>query len=374
LMRKHKLHTKILMATLGALLIPLSVIACSPPPEPAPTPAPTPTPSPAPAPSPAPTPTPAPAPEPEPEPKEVIKFGYGGWDTIQWMSEVAGFIVEHGYGYPVEQVPATNVVIVAAIERGDIDVHMEVAERSLQEPMEKLMASGQGAKTGISFPGTWQGWLVPTYMIKGDASRGIEATAPDLKSVFDLPDYWELFKDPEVPDKGRFYSCIPGWQCEKTNLLKFEAYGLNDYYNIFLPGSDAALSASIIGAYEKGEPWLGFYWSPTWVLARVDMTPLEEPAWEEDLWTEEANYACAYPLDENLLVTNIHLKERAPEVVAMLEKYSHDYDQMNGALLYMQDNDAEPPEAAQWFLKNNESVWSEWVPADVAARVKAALP
>ena len=37
------------------------------------------------------------------------------------------------------------------------------------------------------------------------------------------------------------------------------------------------------------------------------------------------------------------------------------------------DDDAEPEEVAKWFLKNQNDVWSAWLPADVAARVKAAL-
>ncbi|MFC1861684.1 ABC transporter substrate-binding protein [Chloroflexota bacterium] len=299
--------------------------------------------------------------------KEPVVFGYGGWDTVQFMSNIAGFIVEHGYGHPVEYMPATNVAIIAAVQRGDIDIHMEIAERSLQEPMRKLMESGQGEKVGISFPGTWQGWLVPTYMIEnGDLPEGV--------SVEDMPKYWELFKDPEEPTKGRFYSCIPGWQCEKTNNLKIEAYGLDKYYNVFTPGSDAALSASLVGAYEKGEPWFGYYWSPTWVLAKVDMTPLEEPTFDDKLWTEKAKYASEYPLDENLIVVNVNLRGRAPEVVEFLGNYQNTYEQINDALLYMKDNEAEPPETAVWFLKNYESVWTQWVPSDVASKVKAALP
>ena len=329
---KPKLGIKILMGVLGALLLLIPFAGCAPE-----------------------------------APEKPIVFGYGGWDTCQWMCEIAGFITEHGYGYEVEYAPATNVAIVAAIERGDIDIHMEIAERSIEEPLRKLMESGQGKKVGISFPGTWQGWLVPTYMIKnGDIPEGV--------SVFDMPKYWELFKDPEEPTKGRFYSCIPGWQCEKTNNLKIEAYGLDEYYNVFTPGSDAALSASLVGAYAKGEPWFGYYWSPTWVLAKVDMTPLEEPAWTEELWTEEAKYACEYPLDDNLIVVNISLRDRAPEVVDFLGKYRHTFDQMNEGLLYMKENEAEPPEAAIWFLKEYESVWTKWVPSDIAEKVKASLP
>ncbi len=104
------------------------------------------------------------------------------------------------------------------------------------------------------------------------------------------------------------------------------------------------------------------------------MTPLEEPAFSNELWTEEAKYACEYPLDENLIVVNIKLRNRAPEIVEFFGAYHHETEQLDELLLYMQDNNAEAPEAAIWFLKNYESVWTEWVPADIAQKVKSALP
>ena len=305
--------------------------------------------------------------------KQTVVFGYGGWDTIQVMVHVAAFITEHGYGYPVTTEMASNVAVLSAIQRGDIDVHMEVAERSLKEPLKKLLDSGRGETVGVSYPGTWQGWLVPTYMIKGDPKRGIKAMTPDLKSVFDLPKFWKLFKDPEDPTKGRFYSCIPGWQCEKTNEHKMKAYGLDKYYNVVTPGSNAALSASLVGAFEKGKPWFGYYWSPTWVLAKVDMTPLQEPAFDAKLWTKEANYACEFPLDKNLIVTNVSLRDKAPEIVDLLGKFNMTAAQLNDALLYMMYNKVDTKKAAIRFMNTDKAAWSQWVPADIAAKVEKAL-
>ena len=130
------------------------------------------------------------------------------------------------------------------------------------EAYEKSMPTGKVLDLGTNYADAVEAWYVPTYLIKGDPERGIEPMAPDLKSIDDLPQYWELFKDPEAPTKGRFYSCIPGWFCEETNQRKFEAYELDKYYNLFLPGSDAALSASMVAAYEKGKPW--FILSLSW--------------------------------------------------------------------------------------------------------------
>ena len=42
-------------------------------------------------------------------------------------------------------------------------------------------------------------------------------------------------------------------------------------------------------------------------------------------------------------------------------------------LAYKQDTKAGTEEAALWFLKNYEDLWTGWVPADVAKKVKAAM-
>ena len=172
---------------------------------------------------------------------------------------------------------------------------------------------------------------------------------------------------------GRFYSCIPGWHCVKTKHLKMEAYGLDEYYNIMTPGSDTALATSMFAAYEKGEPWFGYYWVPTWVLGKVDMTALEEPEWTEELWNEENKYACAYPSEDNYIIGATSLQERAPDVRQFLLDFNVPIDVINTMLVYLQDSGKDAPEAAPWFLTRYEDVWTEWVPADVAERVKAAL-
>jgi glycine betaine/proline transport system substrate-binding protein len=250
---------------------------------------------------------------------------------------------------------------------------MELWVETMVDVYVDAIDSGEVVDLGTNFPDSWQGWLVPTYMIEGDPARGIEATAPDLKSVFDLPQYWELFQDPEDPSKGRFYSCVPGWECEKINETKFAAYGLNDTYNIFPPGSDVALATSMIAAYEKGEPWLGYYWEPTWLLGKVgDMTRLEEPPYDKEIW--DTTRACAYPSGAVDIVVHASLLERAPEVVELLRNYETTTAMNNKVLAYMQESEADAAEAAIWFLKEYESVWTTWVPPEVGSKVKAALP
>jgi glycine betaine/proline transport system substrate-binding protein len=42
-------------------------------------------------------------------------------------------------------------------------------------------------------------------------------------------------------------------------------------------------------------------------------------------------------------------------------------------LAWGEDNKAEPKEVAEHFLKNNQEIWTTWVPKDVADKVIASL-
>ena len=351
MIRRQKLGIKIFMLAIGALLILSPFIGCA---------------AEAPAPEPEPTPTPTPAPAPEPAPKESIIFADLGWESIQVHNRIAAFILENGYGYPPsEYIPGETIPGFLGLTRGDIDIDMECWVENQQEAYDKAIAAGEVVDLGTNFPDSWQGWLVPTYMIE-------DGLLPEGISIDDMPDYWELFKDPEDPSKGVFYSCIAGWECEKINEEKFKEYGLDECYNVFLPGSGAALAAVMVAAYEKHEPHFTYYWAPTWVLGKLNMTPVEEPPFDEEVW--EANHACAYPAVKVNIILNADFYDKNPEVVEFLTKYETTQAQNNKVLAYMQETEGSTEEAAIWFLKNYESVWTEWVPSDVADKVKAALP
>lgn len=303
--------------------------------------------------------------------KDTIRFSDRSWDSIQVHNRIAGFIIKHGYGFDIEFIPGETTSLLTGLIRGDVDVDMESWTENSQEIFNKGMKSGKMVDLGSNFPDSWQGWLVPTFVIKGDSKRGIKPMAPDLKSVFDMPKYWELFKDPEDPSKGRFYNSIPGWTVTKINEEKFKAYGLDKYFTNFIPGSDAALSGSMIAAYKKGKPWFGYYWAPTWILGKLDMTPLEEPPYSEEVWKK--NKACAMmPVKVNITV-NVSLLKRVPKVVEFLRNYETTTPLNNQFLAYMQETKCSTEDAALWFLKNNDNLWIKWVPSNVAKKIKAAL-
>jgi len=303
--------------------------------------------------------------------KKLVRFSDLSWDSAQVHNRIAGFIIKHGYGYDVEYLPGETVLMMAGLMRGDVDINMESWTENVQEVYDKGIKSGKIIDLGPNYPDSWQGWLVPTYVIKGDPKRGIKPMAPGLKSVFDLPKYWKVFKDPENPKKGRFYNSIPGWGVTKINSQKLKAYGLDKYYTDFIPGSDAALAGSMVAAVKKGKPWVGYYWAPTWILGKLDMTALEEPPYDKKIW--DTTKACAFLSVQVNILVNSNLPQEAPEVVEMLKKYETTTALNNEVLAYMQDTKGKAKDGAMWFLKNKQDLWTQWVPADVAKKIKKAL-
>ena len=301
-----------------------------------------------------------------------IVFAGLDWDSALIHNAVAREILETGYGCESTDIPGSTIPMFQGMIRGDIDVTMEIWPDNLAASWDDALEAGEVVDLGINFPDSVQGFYVPTYVIEGDPERDIDSMAPDLESVFDLPEYAELFTDPEQPDRGRFYNCVIGWACEEINTRKLEAYGLDEHFTNFPPGSGEALAASLASAYARGEPWFGYYWGPTWVLGAFDMTLLEEPEHSEECW--ETDFACAYPTVPVLVSVSSDFYQQAPaEVIDFLENYETTGALTSELLAYAQDHDAQPEEAAVHFLRTQPEVWTQWVPAEVAERIQAAL-
>ena len=327
--------------------------------------------------------------------KEVIRFHDGQWGTLWIHNAIAMYIVEVGYGYPVEEIQGTTGTMLVTLPAGDVHVNMELWRQNIGEWYEEHTTSGvvvdlagtgdtvTNRSKGQIIEATIQGFYVPTYVIEGDAERGIEASAPDLQSVMDLPQYADVFADPSDPGKGAVLNCIIGWNCQKMNRAKWHAYGLYDTYNVIEPGGSAALKAGIVSAYEAGEPVLSYYWDPTDVVAEHDLTLLEEPAWNEecqaalDAAIEEEPYesevGCAYSAQDVHSGVHSSLVERAPEVTEFLANLFIGALPLGALETWQADNDAEWIDVAIMYLKENRDVWTTWITGDNAEEIIAKV-
>lgn len=304
-----------------------------------------------------------------------VVFAGLDWDSNTFHNAIARFIVEKGYGCKTETIPGSTIPLLNGMVHGDIDVTMEQWVGVLGEAWTKAEATGNIKIIGVTFDDAKQGWFVPRYLVEGK-----DAVAPDLKSVSDLPKYKALFRDPEEPGKGRFYNGIAGWGAEVINSKKLKAYDLEGDYTNFRPGTGAALSAAIASAYKRKKPILYYYWGPTWILGKYDGVMLQEPAYDEATWTafnaEKApDKATAYPVMKVYTGANAQFAEKAPKLVEFLDKFQTTSGMVSKALVKIRETKGQNParDVAMAWLRDNKATWTEWVPADVAKRVKAAL-
>ena len=303
--------------------------------------------------------------------EQVVLVDYS-WDSVQFHNRIAGFLLENAFDMKPEYLFSESMPGLMGLERGDVQISMETWVDNVYEWWANAQEKGTVVSMGKIFPDAPQGWYVPTYMIRGDASRGIEPVAPDLKTVQDLKKYWKHFEDPEDREKGRFYNGPSGWKVSSHNVAKLDSYGLADRFRAFDPGSQTALATAIVGAYERGKPVLAYYWEPTPIMGKLDMTMLEEPAYDKEVF--ESTKGCAYPAAQVLKCLNASFAEEHPQVVEFLKRYHTSLAETNEGLAYMKDSGKTAEEAAVWFLGQKPELWKAWLadPAGIA-RVEKAL-
>ncbi|MBK5252436.1 MAG: ABC transporter substrate-binding protein [Peptostreptococcaceae bacterium] len=299
-----------------------------------------------------------------------LKLADCGWDSNKFHNSVAGYIIENGFGVETEIVPGSSAAVWLGLGEGDVDVLMETWSDSLVGYDEDI-ASGKILEIGTNMDDNIQGFYVPTYVIEGDAERGIEPMAPDLKTVEDLKKYKDIFVDEEEPDMGRIYNSPPGWEVSMLIEDKFESYGLGETYNLFSPGLGASLAASIVANYEKGEPWVGYYWEPAWITGGYDLTLLDEGEYSDELW--ENGRMCNFKPVYITVTVQKELPGLIPDVTDFLSKYNLSSSQTAEALAYMNNNEASADEAALWFLNEHEEVWTEWLDDAMVQKIKDTL-
>jgi glycine betaine/proline transport system substrate-binding protein len=67
------------------------------------------------------------------------------------------------------------------------------------------------------------------------------------------------------------------------------------------------------------------------------------------------------------------IQEEAPVVAEYFTKVGLTNAQISELLVYGDENQADAEETAENFLKTKQDVWTQWVPAEVAEKVLAAI-
>lgn len=288
-----------------------------------------------------------------------VKFAGLNWESGMLLTEVMQTILKEGYDCEVDSLPGNSISMENALSTNDIQVFAEEwVGRS--EVWNKAEAAGKVVGVGAPVVGAVEGWYVPRFVIEGDSERGIAPTAPKLKSIADLKQYSEIFRDPEEPSKGRFYNCPAGWTCETENTQMLADYDLEEHFTNFRSGTGPALDAAVLSSYKRKQPILFYYWSPTALLGKVDLVKLDErPGVDKSVSIQVG------------LSKTFH--DEAPELVTVLSKVNIPIDMLNSYLARMSTENVSASELATIFLADNPQIWSDWVSTEALQKIKNSL-
>lgn len=314
-------------------------------------------------------------------PLPVIRLHDDQVDIQRLNNEIVGFIIENGYGYPVERVENTIKEVRTALVEGDVDISLEIWKENNIVWYQDAVGSGDVVDLGVLYASGRQFWLIPRWFARENK----------IRTVFDMKRVWREFADHEDPSKGVFFNCIYGWACRDINRVKLAAYGLDRFYNPVSPSSPEALRAIYRNAIALHIPVFGYYWEPNVFMPVDDWYILEEPAYSQAVWYQVIKAAtdarsgfgavaaagvrdaCAYGDNTVAKMAHTGLLKKAPEVAEMFRKMRVRVPDLEKILNQGERGEDFFEAGAILFLKRHPDQWHDWVPESVRDRVSKAL-
>jgi glycine betaine/proline transport system substrate-binding protein len=297
------------------------------------------------------------------------------WQSAEVLANLDKIILNAGYGCNAEVVQGDTIpTLTSMTEKGQPDIAPEGWIDFMRDIMDKAVADGKLVYASKSLSdGGVQGWWIPKYL--ADAH-------PDIKTIDDALKHPELFPAPEDKTKGAVYNGPPGWGGTVATAQFFKAYEAEkNGFTLVDTGSAAGLDGSLAKAYERKEGWLGYYWEPTALLGKYPMVKLDHGVKFDAAEWKRCNTVADCPdpkkndweIAEVDTVVTKKFSEGAGPIMDYLKARSWDNKTVNELLAWMTDNQATGEDGAKHFLKNNEAIWTKWVSAEVAEKVKAEV-
>lgn len=296
------------------------------------------------------------------------------WASAEVLANIDQIILTEGYGCDAELVAGdTTPTLTSMIEKGQPDVAPEAWINAMRTVLDKANEEGtlHYAAESLSDGGV-EGWWIPKYMAEAH---------PEIKTVTDALNRPDLFPHPDDANMGGLYNCPEGWGCRINTTNLFKAYGGPEKFELIETGSAAGLDGSIAKAYESKKPWLGYYWAPTAILGKYEMVKLEFPAehnakeWNECITVPDCvdPKPNAWSKSEVYTVVTDRFKKAGGPAYEYLTKRSWPNSTVNVLLAWMAENQATGEDGARYFLKENEDIWTTWVSAEAAEKIKKAI-
>jgi glycine betaine/proline transport system substrate-binding protein len=288
-----------------------------------------------------------------PESKDPIKLTIHDWTGQLITTHLMGSVLKE-MGYNVKYTIADYLAQFAGLESGDLHVAMEMWETTGKEALEESLKTGKTEDMGETGMFAKEEWWYPAY---------VKEKCPGLPDWKALNDCKKVFSTPDTHPKGRYLGAPVTWGGFDDERV--EALGLD--YEVVHAGTDAALFAELVSAYQRKAPILLWVYTPHWVPIKYEGEWIEFPEYTEECYNDpewgtnpKMKYDCAKPEGWIKKVAWVGVKDKWPAAYKAIKAFHIDNQEI-GKLIARVDLEGEQVEdvVEDWMVKNMD-VWKKW--------------
>ncbi|MHC3453694.1 ABC transporter substrate-binding protein [Streptomyces prasinus] len=277
----------------------------------------------------------------------TVTLSVQSWVGAQANVAVAQYLLERELGYRVDTVQVDEVPAWDALSQGRVDAILEDwghpdQERRYVEDKKTITPGGDLGVTGHI------GWFVPTYFAEKH---------PDITDWKNLDKYADQFRTAESGGKGQLLDGSPAYLTNDKALVK----NLELDFKVVFAGSEAAQITQIQQFAKERKPFLSYWYTPQWLSAKVPMTEVKLPEYEEGCDADPEKVACAYPHTPLQKYLNADFAKDGGDAADFLRKFRWTTEDQNEVSLMIAEQRMAPQEAAEKWVDGNESTWKAWL-------------
>ena len=257
---------------------------------------------------------------------KTVNIVYVEWDSEVASSHVVKAVIENKLNYNCELLAVPLTALWESVASGDQDATVSAWLPSLQKKQRKAYKN-QVKDLGPHIQKTKLGLVVPAYV--------------PIDSIVELKEYSQKFDNKIIgidPNAG-----IMG-KTEKA----LKKYNLSSQFEL-ITGNDSTMTTILENAL-KDKKWVVVTgWTPHWKFAKWNLKYLKDPK-------------KVYAKQEKIhTIVRQGLKSDMPKVYEFLNNFQWKASDMEEVMLLAEKEKNTPQEAAEIWIKNNDSLVKKWI-------------
>lgn len=293
--------------------------------------------------------------------QEKVAIADLNWTGAKAIAHVIQAVINGPLGSEAAIVEGLSdqAIISAGMDKGDgsADVWTDMWMPNQQGPWDRFIEDAGTVAHNEPYSGT-QLMYVPSYM--SDQISSFEDLAdPAVAALFD--------KDGN--GKGEYWAGDASWRSTKIWQVKMKSYGLDELWEPEIV-SDATFKAQLKTSYGNQKPILFYYWTPEWIHAAYDISPLSEPEHtagcldlqlDGEDWLEISSAGCKTPDAQIFVSYSKSLEQRNPAAAKFLSQIKLDPSVVNQWILQIGRDEMDPQDVAEEWVAANPDIVNGWI-------------